>query len=349
MHLDRSTTIKTTTQTDRGLALLLVIFIIALASVLVINLTYSTTLGARLNARYVRAVQAEYLLKSVLNFARKMIVSELPGPDGAPQEMWLPFKNGAPLPLELVGVSEPNTRIELEIRPEDSMIRVSQFNVSSNVQRWGPVLYRLFVKLGFDDDDEADQFGQFKGRAFKSEDLVGILIDYQDADKDSFTATSYARGLESELKENVFANSEMKNKNELRSLPGFTAKRLEKLMPYVTDQGSYKININTARSELVQALNQNIDDLMIERLVEERTKEPFNRKGNYQARLQDIFGATIYNEIFSMITVESSRFRVIAKVDYGGQVLYYLRAVVFKQPGVGSGDALPEISSLELF
>jgi len=321
-----------------------VIFVVALASILVYTLAYSSNVNAKLNAVAVRGLQAEYLLKSTLSLARKLI-KEDQTPEDTATDPWGFFLNGAVV-TGLLPIEDPNVVLTLEIKPEDGKIRIDQLVQSGSQQRWGEVLFRLFTNLGFNEDHETDQTGFFKDREFHADDLVGVLIDYMDADSDSFAPTSYAHGMEADAPEGVFANERISTIDDLKSLPGFTPNRLKKLSPYLTTRGRYKININTAPREVIKALHPDINDDIVNRIIERRTERPFTRP-DWVNELRDIVGQEAFNHISTMVDIESSWFQVLAKAEYGGLARYYLRAIVYEDEG--DEENSPKIHSLELF
>ena len=339
---------------ERGVALLLVIFIIALASILVINIVFSTNLSARTSAHAQRATQAEYILKSALNFTR-VLLREDKSPEDSGKDSWGLFLNGQRVPPELLDLNEPNIDIELEIRPEESKIPLAALvPPASSIAdaKWQGALTRLFQKLGFDSDKEEDTSGYFNGRSFNSEELVAILIDYMDADKKSHQPG----GIESDLPEDVFPNQTIRRLSELSSVPGFTPARIRKLAPFVSavndfgsgsSQSFNRVNINVASAMVLSVLHDDIDDAMVQSILSFRNSEEGPFKGqDYAARMADILGdQTLYNEISSMIRERSTWFQVIAKVAYGNSSVYFLRAYVKKD---NPGD-LPDVYSLELF
>ncbi|MCB0310247.1 MAG: general secretion pathway protein GspK, partial [Bdellovibrionales bacterium] len=216
---------------------------------------------------------------------------------------------------------------------------------------WGPVFYNLFVELGFNDDQETDHTGYFPDRVFDAKDLVGILIDYMDSDDESFIETSYARGLESQAPEELFANDRITSVDELINLPGFTPARLKQLLPLLTTAGRTMVNVNAAPKEIIKALHEDITDQMVQEVIDYRKEKPFSRDlgsdSYWKQELLRIFGDDIYNEIQTLVGIESRYFDVIAKVDYGGNARYFLRALLFEDPALK--DEPPVIQSLELF
>ncbi len=339
------------------MALILVIFVISLMTIIVINLTYSASLGATQSANVQRTIQAEYLLKSAVNFARVLLRADTTPDEDSGKDLWGTFANGAPVPLELLGLSSTQNvkSIELEIRPEDSKIPLAALvpaGSSTPSTFWPNVLTQLFRNLNFDDDGEEDQTGIFPNRHFRSDELVGILIDYMDSNKVSYNPG----GIESDLPEDqkeLFPNRPIERIGELSAIPGFTPKRLQRLVPLisaVSGLGSLAatININLAPSAVIRSLNQNIDEQMTQAIVAFRTSEegPFTNQNSTQ-KMTDILGdPDVWTNIRPNLGYNSKWFQVIAKVDYG-TASYFVRAYL-SRPSGNAGE-LPEIQSFELF
>lgn len=337
-----------TLKSEKGMALILVTFLVALASIIVLNLTYSTFISARMSSMVERSLQAEYMLKSAVNFARVMIREDLTPEDGV-QDFWGKFSNGAAVPLDLLGIKQPNTSIELEIRPEESKFPIRSIlpiNGGDADKNWRGALARLFRDLGFDDDSqEVDHTGHFPNRHFNSEELVSILIDYMDQDKDSYDPDDFSKGIESDLPEGTFPNARLGRVGELKAIPGFTPNRMRKLEPLITVFGVGVVNINLAPSSVLKALSEDISDTNIEAIIEFRKSPegPFTFE-NRKEKLENIIGATIYDKIGPMTTVEGKWFQVLAKVDYQIST-YFMRAFISRD----KAGSLPVIRSLELF
>lgn len=337
---------------DQGIALILVIFVISLASILVVNLAYSTYIGARINSSVERSLQAEYLLKSALNLARTLIMVDTTAED-SPNDPWAIFRNGMTIPPEMIGLTEPNLRVQLEIRPEGSKIPLKMLNPPGNdiSRKWREVLARLMEnELGFDKDEEEDQTGYFPGRVFKSKELVANIIDYQSDSRESFENGDF-KGIKSDLPEGTFPGTTIMRIAELATIPGFTPLRIQKLSPLVTASfasTTAKVNINSAPPQIIRSLDPGIDDRAIEQINAVRNdaeKGPF-KDGDLRNQLEPILDSSIIDSIWSMITASSSQFQIVAKVDYGTST-YFLRAYVDRQSG--SQGILPQVKSVELF
>lgn len=331
----------------RGVALILVVFIVALGSILVLDLTYSSFLGARSNAMVERSLQAEYLLKSAVNFARALLREDNTPEDG-PQDAWYPFQQGIEVPASVLGLQGQNIKVSLEIRPESAKVPLRQLvpvQAGSADKRWRDILVRLFELLGFDKDREEESQEPYSGRVFTPQEMVANLIDYQDADRENYQADNFPNGLDADVPEGFFPNTRVTRVEELRLIPGFTANRLRKLMPFVHATGNPQVNINTAPEVVLEALNPNIDQAMAKQIIafRESKEGPFTFL-NRQNQLTAIVGQDVYNQIQSLVTVESGWFQVIAKVDYGTSN-YFLRAFLVRD----APNNTPEIQSMELF
>lgn len=292
-------------------------------------------------------MQAEYLLKSAVNIARILIKADVSAEDG-PQDLWGKFSNGAPIPLELLGIQQPNTSVALEIRPEESKIPLRALVPISGGEpdlKWRGVLSRLFKNLGFDDDDQEDQTGYFPGRRFSADEMVANLIDYMDQDKESYNPGDFAMGIEKDLPADIFPNTRMSRVGELRAIPGFTPARIRKLEPLVTVFGNSRINLNLAPAVVLRSLSDDFGEKEVEEITAFRKSEegPFTFE-NQKEKLSEIIGEQAYDRVNTMISVESRWFQVLAKVDYG-TTTYFMRAFLSKE---GSGE-LPQIRSVELF
>jgi type II secretory pathway component PulK len=329
-------------------AILLVVFVVALASIIVVNVAYSTHLQGRLHNLSENALKSEYILKSALNVARR-IIKEGNVSESSSDDLWGYFKDGAPIPANLIGVNEPGTSIALEIRPEESKIPLRAILPVQGGEadvRWRDVCVRLFRLLGFDEDQEEDHTGLFPGRIFNSEQLVAALIDYMDENEESYTAPAFASGIESELPSGYFPNTRIRRIGELATIPGFTPARIRRLSPFITVFGASRINLNIAPEIVLLSLHENLGQAEVKLIMEARQNQdsgPFSHQ-DLNLRLSNIIGEETYDAISFMIGVQSRWFQVLAKADFGGRS-YYLRSYLSR----AGDESLPAIRSLELF
>lgn len=337
------------TRGQRGIALILVTFIIALATIVVVNLTYSTYLSARSNAVVERSLYAEYLLKSTVNLAIALIKADPDQNKDGPLDEWAKFANGIPLPPELLGLEEQNMTIEVEITPENQKFPVrTLINRATNAP--DPAardrIARLFQELGFDSDTkEVPQSGMFAGAFFDSKALVANLIDYMDPDSDSYQDPNFTAGIEANLPKDSFPNRVIDRVSELAGVPGFTPHRMQVLEPFLTANDDSRINVNFAPPQVLAALDPLIGSRQIEDIIEYRgsPQGPFSYSDGKFAQV--INDSTLYNNISPIIGYNSRYFTIIAKVEFGTQA-FFARALITRDGGTNNA---PDIHSLEMF
>ena len=337
---------------DRGVALMLVVFMVALATILVMSVASSSYLGSRRELASARALQAEYLLKSALNIAIALIKEDTSPEDGFQDPTWGPFVNGRAIPGELLELPQPNIQIELEIRPEETKIPIKTLLPSSLSGGpdpiWRGVLTRLFQNLGFDEDKEQDHTGLFPQRVFGAEEMVANLVDYMDRDNESYQDANgaFASGIEGELPADTFPNQQIKRVGEIANIPGFTPARVQRLLPLLTGFGDgRRVNINLAPKVVLKSLSAGMSDQNVEDIIAFRMSEqgPFTLH-NKTTELAALLGDTLSNEVNSYLDVEAKWFQIIAKVDYGTSTFFLRGYVQETQTG-----QLPIVRSTELF
>lgn len=338
---------------ERGIALLMVVFIIILAGAIVMSLSDSTYVAMRLNLAAERRVQAEYILKSAINFSRVLIQDDVdPQQDDPLKDKWFRFQDGAQVPGELLGINTPNVTIHLEISPEGGKLPLRQLLSASNDQvsiTWRTTLTRLFEVLGFDNDvKDVPTTGRFANRHFKAQETVANLIDYMDADTDSYSASNFAQGIEGSLpNDEPFRNQRIDSLGELNSIPGFTANRLRLLIPLLTTSGSSYININSARSQVLQALDPQISDTIAANMITFRADPaaggPFSQNAKRDQLLTLVGAAT--DNFLPLVNTSSTKFQVIAKVDYVTST-FIARAMIGRASVAGQ---LPTLDWIELY
>jgi type II secretory pathway component PulK len=343
-----------------GVALILVLMVIAICSALTIFLGSSTYFNARVHDDFIKRVQAEYVLKSALNVARTLIAQSR-GDSDPPKNGWGPLVAGMDFSGDIIGIEDPNVVIGLEINSVDSKLTLRKlYDHSRGVTggahtlflKWRDSFVRLFQGLGFDNDNETDSKGPFRGKVFNSQELVANLIDYMDSDEASYDDQGFAGGIESSLPKGTFANQNMIHSlSELESIPGFTSGRIRKLTPFITTEPVDQANVNLISSRVLMAIapelsQQSADEIVNHARGPDGPFETFTFSNLLSPYFKD------FNEISRMITVRSSYLQVVARVQYGTSK-YFLRATLDKSllgsSSDPSEDGLPEVIKLELF
>lgn len=342
-------------QKQSGLALILVIFLVALLSIAMLTLASATYMSSRLSRSVEKQFKAEFLLKSGLNVARAIIQSNKANGDPGKLESWGMFTDGTTVDAKLLGITDSDVNLSLEIRPEDSKLPLNKLRdlsggsptAHNQFLKWRTIFVRLFQLLKFDEDKQADIKGPFKGRVFTSEELVANLIDYMDPDNDSYAGEGgFARGIEGEFNpdDRVFPEQggKMDRIDELSVIPGFTSDRIRRLSNHVTPVLETEIDINFASKAVLMALDTSLSPAQADQIIHYREEQgPFN-SSTYSSELPKMLPD--FNTLSAaFIKNRSLVLQVITKVQFGDE-RYFLRAYVRPSPGT----TVPAILQYEL-
>lgn len=317
---------------------MLVIFVVSLASILTVSLTRSSFVTSRYQQSARQRLQAEYLLKSALNFSRAMISTDLGDSDPPRDKLWGMFSQGHSVSLEMLGVSIPQAVLSLEIRAEDGKLPLQQLKDSGSMSaglglflKWRGVFEKFFNLLGFDSDGETAKFGPTKGEACSSQQTVANLIDYMDADNDSYDGGgTFASGIESRLGEEKFPNREPDKLADLLGVPCFSESRLRKMASHVMVLAKTTVNVNYASRLTLEALDPQLNSDGAKAIVDYINKTgPFN-KDTYDSVLPDMMPN--FNDLRArLIGYRTRYFQIVAKLQIGDR-RYFMRANVSKPP-----------------
>jgi hypothetical protein len=251
---------------QNGVALLLVLGMITLASVIVLNLSYKTLLHQETSVLNERKVRAEYLLKSALNIGR--VIISLPGSIDKPeQKPWRAFIQGQSIPADLLELPYPNVTISLEISPENRKLSIEQLR-SSSAADYRDIFVRLFDNLGFSTDQDKWNDGKGSKKFFDSRAMVAALIDYVDADNNPYREGAFT-GTEEFSSGKPFPNKLPNQLEELGNIPGFTQRRIRLLTPHIsTMSGLTGVNPNYASAEVLTAIDPSLTTMQAQTLID---------------------------------------------------------------------------------
>jgi type II secretory pathway component PulK len=343
---------------EKGVALLLVIFMIVLASALLASLAESTYVTMRLNSAAERRVRAEYVLKSAVNFAQVLIKNDVTPYDDPVQDAWMVFSNEQEIPGQLLGLNEPNVKITLLISSEAGQLPIGKLLSATGTpnQQYIEIFARLFKTLGLDQPSKntignPGPAGQPQ-RVFTAEELVANIVDYLDTDTQSFQMPSLSaafRGMEEELPPEAALRNQGSFDSlvsELGAVPGFTPDKVQKLLPFIANTNLSSVNVNAAPVEVIMALSPLMTQQIAEQIVAFRNPQnggPYT--SDMRNQLTAIAGANVINPIASILSPQGSYFEVIAKVDYGTST-FMASAELQKNPGSGR---LPTRRSFQMY
>ena len=331
---------------ERGVALLLVIFIISIGTLLVFELGRTARYDSRSARAFAERVQGNYVIRSGFNLSQ--VILAMPKING-PEEDWLGdiwAELGRARELPIQGL--PGTP-RIEIIDESSKLNLNWLEETGKTgDAWKEKFGQLFNQLGFVQENFSESEHRTPGNvSYESQQQVAVITDWIDDDNESLpSGTLGVGGIESGAPRWWFYNRPLRNLNEVLLVPGMTRERLSRLAPFVkaTDSqgGTSKINVNTARFETLLALGYSpsyASDIM-----SSRTSAPID-----DARLKDINGLNVIDPPLDQFTsTKSTDFSVIVRVRMPNSVRWG-KANIAVSGGGGASIRSTSLQSLELY
>lgn len=279
---------------NEGFALLLVIFIISLATIIVTAFSTETFAYIKRNRASSDMISADYAAHSALEIALSIL--EIPDDPAKPQQAWQLLNSASVLPLD--GFTG---EVRVQIIDQDSLINVNA--ISSPYQQnplgqnplgqnplgqnptsgdsgeqdssmnihdfWKFTLVNLFNDLSY------TSFGPGGSSAapYTTEQQVAIVADWIDPDTLPFTSPNFpAQGNEFNSSDGNMQslNRALRTIDELGTVHGISKSFLQMVAPYLraTTPTDYKINVNTAHPLVLKALG--FQDTEINGIIDKR-------------------------------------------------------------------------------
>ena len=327
---------------QRGVALLMVVFMIALASALLISLTDSTYVAMRLNSAAEHRIKAEYILKSAVSVAQVLVKTDITSYDDPQQDAWMAFADGREVPGEMLGLPEPNIRVTLMIASKSGKIPLARVwrSGTQTDTTWRDIVTALFRILNFDTPGPNTNTSS-SAPFVNAEEMVANLIDYLDYDQTNYQQNGFASGVEANLPDDVQFRNDGKIDSlasELASIPGFTPGRIQKILPfvYVSIKSVREVNLNAAPYEVVAAMTDQTSAAQL--LACRQSQGPFK---NVVSDLQNCRVTITGPNNFS---VSGPLYEVIAKVEYGTAA--FMASAELSDAGSGK---LPTITTFQVY
>lgn len=239
---------------DKGMALLLVLVVIALLSVLLSEFAFSTLVDLRLTETFRDTTRADYLARGGITVGRMMLQEDknsFDAPDAA-DELWAQGVENFPVAEGAVSIriADLDGRIDLNLLVD------SQGN--PNVV-FRDRFVRLCELLGMEDP----------------QGLSDALIDWLDPNSDAEPAgaeDAYYIGLQPGY---PAANDRLGSLDELHRVRGYDRDVLARLMPFVSVHGSGKLNVNSAPREVLLAWDDGMTEAATETIITGRQGKPY--------------------------------------------------------------------------
>ena len=288
---------------DRGMALLVVLVIVALLTSLLTELAFSALIDLRLTETFRDTTRASYLAKGGITAGRMILQEDRNGYDGL-DELWSQGVTNYP-----VG----DGAVSVRIMDQDGKLGINAL-VQENTPRALMVdrFYRLFVALQIHDlGDPAE--------------LTANLIDWLDTGDAPYQVIrtdgidTPVAGAESSYYQSLpqpypVKNGHLDTLDELKLIKGFTPEVVRRILPHIGLHDHSAVNINTASGGVLRSLDPLIDANVAETLIAYRQETPIERLD----QLEPVLSAGGYSALKSLanlgtLSVKSSRYRIEAE------------------------------------
>ncbi|MBI5137044.1 MAG: type II secretion system minor pseudopilin GspK [Nitrospirae bacterium] len=303
---------------QRGIALVLVLLVIALLTTLIIEFDFRTRLDLRAAGAFRDDASAYLLADSAAQVARAVLYEDRinSGYDGFDEDWAKPFVD-VPVGNGTVTVvaTDEDGKFDLNIlkRPADG----ASEQESKRDEQHIAIFDRLLV----------DVLEVEPERAVTMRDSLIDWIDADDGEEPDGAEASYYQSLEQPY---GCRNGPLRTVDELGLVKGFDREMIEKLSPHVTVMwegsappaaGAGKVNINTVTAELLRALSPEITEEIAGNIIAGR---PFSEPADItaaglQGKVQAL-GEDAAQEIVPLLRRDSDHFSVEARGVVGDTV-----------------------------
>ena len=313
---------------QNGMALLLVLVIITLLTSLLMELSYSTLVDQRLTETFRDSTKAYYLAKGGIAAGRMLLKADKNDYDST-DELWHTGIINYPVGQGAVSVA---------ITDLDGKLAINELVNGNNPQTVVvDRFYRLFSSL------------EIEHLADPAE-LVAALIDWLDSGSQNYQLIQTdgldipVSGAEDDYYQGLAngyscKNGPLESMDELLLVKGFSQEVVNIVAPYLTVNGSNKININTASDKVLLSLSSQLDEQAIEAILEHRQDGPIEKITELESLLadeaysivkslanQELLGTeSRYYRIDSEAMVNDGRQRLVAEVDKKNNQLLFIR------------------------
>lgn len=257
---------KQTLSNQRGMALLLVLVVVALLSALLTELAFSTLVDLRLAETFRDSTRAAYLAKGGVRVGRALLQEDRNSWDHR-SEFW---------GIGVVGYPVGDGFVSVEVKDQDGLLNLNRLVPGGiDYPAYKGRVYKLFRELGLPDP----------------EDLTAALIDWVDSDSNVFNDNLNSQMVGNGAEENYYQglnppthckNAPLDSLEELASIRGFTPEIRAAIDEFVTAYGGQKLNINTAPTQVLYAWydweTPTLDDRLAITISEARDSVPIKDK-----------------------------------------------------------------------
>jgi type II secretory pathway component PulK len=317
---------------ERGVALLVAVLSVALLTVTVMELTYTTQVGYRRTVHWVQARRARLIAESGLALAAELLsydslLASQAQAAGRPElrvatvdglrpesDFWAQCVEPSPWTCtERVGAmcTLPVGASALADGTEPAATGDGEGAVSVRIED-ETGLYNLNRLYSNQVPGEYERLGRFLQAAGLDPSLAGPIADWVDSNSVplGFPPGAEAQQYLSEDREEPPRNGPFVTFRELALVLGIGARELVALRRFTTvlEPGIDRVNVNTAPLPVLQALGESVSEDVLAELHAERCKRPFVDEEDLRNRVADVEDTGI----LPLLAFTSNRFRVRA-------------------------------------
>ena len=312
---------------EKGMALLLVLIVVTLLTSILMELSYSTLIEQRLTETFRDSTRAYFLARGGITAGQTLLLSDKNEYD-APNEVW-----GGGISSYPVGEGF----VSLAIEDLDGKLAVNSLVIGNNPQTVVvDRFYRLLSALEIDEPAE----------------LTAALIDWLDQGDEPYQRIQ-TDGLDIPVAgaENLYyqslaspyacKNGPLDSLDELLLVKGFSEQVFKAVSPYLSVSENKQVNINTAARTVLLSLSANIEEQTVDLVIENRQAAPIRAIEDLKTLLsadqfsllktlanQKLLGTTSeFYKITAEAVVNDGRRSLETRFNKKDNVLSYIRTI----------------------
>lgn len=312
---------------EKGMALLLVLLVVTLLTSILMELSYSTLIEQRLTETFRDSTRAYFLARGGITAGQKLLLLDNNEYD-APTEVW-----GG----EIINYPVGEGFVSLTVEDLDGKLAVNSLVIGNNPQTVVvDRFYRLLLSLEIDQPAE----------------LTAAVIDWIDQGDEPFQLIQtndleipvagaedlYYQGLASPY---GCKNGPIESLAELLLVKGFTEKVVKIVSPYLSTANSKRININTAGRKVLLSLSAKMEEQTVDLIIDNRRDVPIRSIESLKTLLpedqfsllrsfesQRLLGTTSeFYKITAEAVINDGRRSLEARFNKKSNVLSYIRTI----------------------
>lgn len=351
--LDQNNTIA---NNERGIALMLTVFVVTIASILVTSLAYRAQFDLRYSRKFAETIQADYVLKSCLALSVALIETPKKNADSREDwsgDIWHEFGK-----LPRITIFDDQIEARLEIVDDRSKVNINAIIGAANTgteqstaELWRSALSAIFAqKGGFQAQTAKEDSQTIGGRFFDANQQIAVIHDWLDSDTVSHQSSNFDfPGIESTANKQWFYNRRFHALEEILLVPGMTKEKLAKIAPYINvppsgaNSNDDLININTASREVLHAIS--LPETNIDIAIQQRVEAPLDQEDVNITKGTLAMGG---ENLVEKLTISTTRFSAYAKVKTPNGTRWLHAQITATAPAAGGAKRKAVVQSYSI-